>query len=402
MANAVLTSNVIAKEMLAVLENELVLAKSANRSIEEEFKGERKVGDTVTVRKPARFTVRDGRVASIQDVTEEGVPVTLDKQKGVDVSFTSKELLLNIQDFSKQVIQPSMASLANQIDLDGFLSIVPQIANQVGTPGTIPNTMKTYALAGAKMSQEAAPLDERSIIMDPMAQVELIDSQKGLFQSATQIKEQYEKGKMGTAAGFDFSMSQNGYIHQVGPLGGTPLINGVTAEGATQLVVDGFTAAAALRLKKGDVFTVDGVFAVNPQSRQTTGSLRQFVVTADVSSNASGQATIPVWPALNATGAKKTVTALPADNAQLTIAGASGAVSPTHLALHKNAIALVSAELPLPGGMDMASRATSKKTGLTIRFVRGYDIVNDQFISRADVLYGWAPLYKELACRIAG
>jgi hypothetical protein len=251
------------------------------------------------------------------------------------------------------------------------------------------------------MTHEAAPLDNRCAILDALSEVELIDAQKGLFQSASQIKEQYEKGRMGTAAGLDFSMSQNVPTHTVGPLGGTPLVNGASQTGAS-LVTDGWTAAAASRLKQGDVFTIANVYAVNPKTRQSTGQLRQFVVTADVSSDGSGNATIPISPSIVGplSPALQTVNALPADNAAITVLGAASAVSPTNLVYHKDAFALVTVDLPLPKGMDMAARASSKQVGLSIRFVRGYDITNDKFISRLDVLYGWKCVRPELACRV--
>lgn len=400
MANTVLTSDVIAKEALAVLENNLVFAKNVTRKYEKEWEtADRKIGDTVTVRKPARYLVRDGQTINVQEHKEEPVPVTLDKQKGVDVEFSSKELALDLDSFSKQVLQPQIAALANQIDLDGLM-LYNTVANAVGVPGTTTSDLETYLMAGVKLDNNAAPVDERrGIVLNPLTQAKTVNGLKGLFQSSTEIKSQYEKGKMGTAAGFDWAMSQNIPVHTVGPLGGTPAVNGAGQTGSS-LVTDGWTAAAGARLKKGDVFTIAGVFAVNPQSRLTTGELQQFVVTADVSSDASGNATIQIWPAIVATGAMQTVTAAPADGALLTVLGAAGTQTAVNLAYHEDAFTLVTADLPLPKGMDMASRASSKQVGLSIRFIRGYDITNDKFVSRLDVLYGWAALRPEHACRI--
>lgn len=401
MPNTLLSASTIAKESARLLENNLVFARGANRQYKKEFENDYQVGDTVQIKVPARYTVRDGATASVQDHVNDSVNVTLDKQKGVDVAFSSKELALSLPEFSKDVLAPQVAALANQIDLDGLL-LYKDIYNAVGVPGIIPSTIKTYAQAGAKMNNEGAPIDEnRSIVLDALAEVEIIDAQKGLFQSASQIKDQYEKGRMGTAAGFDWSMSQNVPVHTVGAWIGTPLVNGATAEGATSIVTDGWTGTVSGLLKQGDVITIAGVFAVNPQSRQTTNQLRQFVVTADVNASV-GAATISIFPAIVTTGAKKNVTALPADNAAITVLGAASINSPTHLAYHKDAFALVTAELPLPNGMDMASRVSSKQAGISIRFVRGYDITNDKFVSRLDVLYGWKTIRRELACRIQG
>lgn len=399
MANTLLTDEVIAKEALMLLENNIVFSRGVNRQYEKTFEGERKVGDTINVKKPSQYTVRSGAAVAIQDNVQETVPVVVDKQRGIDVEFTAKELALDLQDFSKEVLAPQIVTLANHVDYDG-LSLYKHVPNAVGTPGTIPNAMKTYALAGAKMNNEGAPLDgNRSIVMDALSEVELIDAQKGLFQSASQIKEQYEKGRMAQAAGFDFSMSQNINTHQVGAYVGTPLVNGATAEGAVQVVTDGWTGSVSGLLKQGDVVTFAGVYAVNPLTKQSTGQLRQFVITADVNSS-SGAATLGIFPAMIASGARKNITALPADNAAIVVMGAASTLSPTNLAYHKDAFTLVTVDLPLPKNMDMAARAASKKAGLSIRFVRGYDINSDKFISRIDILYGFKAIRPELACRI--
>lgn len=399
MANTLITSDMIAKEGMRLLKNNLTFTRGVNRKVEKEFNSDIETGDTVNVKLPAQYTVRSGATAQVQDHVAKKVPVTLDTQKGVDVNFSSKELALSMKKFSAEVLAPQIALLANEIDLDG-LKLYKKVANAVGTPGTIPSAIKTYASAGAKMDMEACPMDEqRNVVLDPLAQVEIIDSLKGLFQSSNQIKQQYERGKMGTAAGFDWSMSQNIATHLVGPYAGTPLVNGASQAGSS-IVADGFTGSA-LQLKQGDVITFAGVYAVNPISKQSTNQLRQFVVTADVTSSA-GAASIGIYPAIVTSGAYQNVTAAPADNAAITVLGAAGAVSPTHLAYHKDAFTLVTAELPLPNGMDMKSRETAEDLGLSLRFIRGYDITNDKFVSRFDVLYGWAALRPEWACRIQG
>jgi hypothetical protein len=404
MANTNLTISMVTKEALAVLENNLTFAKGVNREYDDSFAiSGAKIGDTLNVRKPARYIGRTGATLSVEDHTETSVPVVLDTQFGVDLNFTSKELTLSIDEFSDRIIKPAMAVVANKIDSAGLITAYQSTYNAVGTAGTIPTALKTYLQAGAKMDYEACPRDgQRSLVIDPSAQVEIVDSLKGLFQSSEQIKSQYEKGNMGLAGGFKWSMDQNVYAHTVGPLGGTPLVNGVPAQGATQLVTDGWTASAAARLKKGDVFTITNVYAVNPQSKVSTGQLRQFVVLSDVSSDGSGNATVQISPAIQSTGAFATVNALPADNAPITVMGAASTVTPQHLAYHKNAFTLVCADLLLPKGVDMAARVSDKQLGLSARMVRQYDINTDKFPCRFDILFGWKALYPELACRIYG
>lgn len=402
MPNTLLNPSMITKESLRILENNLTFTKGVNREYDDAFGIDgAKIGTTLNIRKPARYAGRTGTAIGIEDHTETQVPLVLNKQFGVDVSFTSQELSLNIDAFADRIIKPAMAKIANEIDKDG-LALYQEVYNTVGTPATVPSTFKVYLEAGAKMDYEGCPRDNmRSVVINPGAQVEIVDALKGLFHSSEKIADQYESGNMGLAGGFKFSMDQNVAVHTVGPLGGTPLVNGAAQVGAS-LVTDGWTAAAASRLKKGDVFTIAGVLAVNPMNGQSTGQLRQFVVTADVSSDGSGNATIPISPAIVATGPFKNVTAAPADNAAITVLGAANAVSPQHLAYHKDAFTLACADLLLPKGVDMASRAASKQLGISIRMVRQYAISTDTLPCRFDVLYGWKAIYPELACRIAG
>lgn len=403
MANSLLTISMMTREALRVLENNLTFAKGVNREYDDQFAiSGAKIGDTLNIRKPARYVGRTGAALSVEDHTETSVPLQLDTQFGVDVNFTTKEMSLSLDDFSKRVLKPAMATIANKIDLDG-LAQYKNIYNAVGTPGTTPSTLRVALDAGAKLDYEGAPRDGlRSLVIDPVAQASFVDGLKGLFQSSEQIKDQYESGNMGMTAGFKWSMDQNVNSHVVGPLGGTPAMNGATSSGATSIVTDGWTSAAASRLKKGDVFTIANVFAVNPQTRQSTGQLRQFVVTADVSSDGSGNATIPVSPAIISSGQFQTVNALPADNALLTVFGAANTVSPAGIAYHRDAFVLGCADLLLPQGVHNAARVSDKKLGLSIRMVQQYDINNDKMPCRLDVLYGWKTVYPELACRIQG
>lgn len=401
MANTLLTISMITREALRVLENNLTFTKYVRRDFDDSFgRAGAKIGTVLNIRKPARYAGRVGQGISIEDATETQVPLTLNTQRGVDIAFTSQDLALSVDDFSDRFIRPAIANVANNIDFDGLQQYL-NVYNTIGVPGTVPNALLTYLQVGQRLDEEAAPRDDlRSLVISPAMQATIIDTLKGLFQSATDIATQYESGKMGLSIGFKWSMDQNVGINTVGPLGGTPAVNGASQTG-NSLITNGWTAAAALRLKKGNVFTVAGVFAVNPQSKQSTGALRQFVATADVSSDAAGNATIPILPAITATGPFQTVTASPANGALLTILGAASTQSPQGMGFHKDAFALGSADLPLPGGVDMAARVSDKQLGLSIRLVRAYDINTDRFPTRIDILYGWTTLYSELACRVA-
>lgn len=394
----------ITREALAVLENNLTFTKHVRRDFDDQFgRSGAKIGTVLNVRKPPRYIGRTGTNLQVEDAQESSVPVALTTQAGVDISFTSADLGLSIDDFSKRFIRPAIANIANRIDYDG-LGLYTTVPNLVGTIGTVPNTLLTYLMAGVALDDNATPRDStRTVVINPLMQATIVDALKGLFQSSDKIANQYESGNMGLTAGFKFNMDQNVRVHQVGPLGGAPIVAGANQTGST-LNVSGFSASAALRLRKGDKFTMTGVNAINPQNRQDLGYLRTFTVTSDVNSDAAGAASIPIYPPLIPTSvtttANHTVTASPAAGAPLVINGTAGQKTPVGLAFHEDSFVLATADLPLPGGVDMASRASDKQLGLSIRLIRQYDINTDKWPCRLDVLYGWAALQPETACVI--
>jgi len=411
MADVLLTPQVITDEALRILHNNIVLTKKVSRQYDDSFaKSGSKIGQTLKIRKPVQFTVRSGSTASLQDVVETSQDLTVSTLKGIDWDFDDVDLAMTIDDFSSRYLRPAMARLASELDYSVYAGIYKSVANAVGTPGTVPSAALTFLQAGQKLDEFAAPRDDlRHMILNPAAQAATVDGLKGLFQSSDRIASQYERGMMGQGLGWNFWMSQNVPTHTVGPLGGTPLVNGASqgSAGANNaytaslaLVTDGWTAAAAARLKAGDVFTIANVFAVNPETKQSTGSLMQFVVQSDVSSDASGNATVTITPCPISGGAYQNVTALPADNAAITVLGAASTVSPVNIGFHKEAFTVVTADLELPKGTDMAAR--SQYDGVSLRFVRDFDITNNKRICRFDILYGFAALRPEWACRVQG
>ena len=407
MANTLLSISMITREALRILENNLTFTRQCNREYDDQFAvAGAKIGDTLNIRKPSRYTVRTGTTMTVQNHTDQSVALVLDTQAGCDISFTSKELTLSLDDFSKRVLEPQVAAVSNKIDFDG-LQLYKDVYNYRGTPGTIPNAILTYLEAGAFLSDEAAPTAMRRMCISPWMEATIVDALKGLFQSSTQIKEQYENGMMGRASGFDWYMDQNIATHTVGALGGTPLVNGANQTG-TSLITDGWSNSITNVLLKGDIIllgeALGNVNAVNPQSRVSTGQPRRFVVTANVNSDGSGNATIPISPAMTLTGAYQTVDALAANNEIITIFGHAslhaGTATPHGIAFHRDAFVLGCADLQLPGGVDKAARISSRHSGLSLRMVRAYDINNDAWPCRLDVLYGWKTVYPELAARI--
>lgn len=400
MANIILTPSIITKESLRVLENNLTLTMTANRKYDGKFAVEgAKIGDTLNIRKPPRFVVSRGQALSLQDVTETSVPLRLTEQFHVDFQFSSIDLALSIEMFSERYIRPAVAALANRIDVF-TASFYNQIYQAAGTPGTVPNTLMTYLLAGVELDNSATPRDGlRSVIINPLQQATIVDALKGLFQQASAIASQYSAGQMGTAAGFDWHMDQNMPTHTYGVYAGTPLVNGASQTGSS-LITDGWSSGAST-LNQGDIFTLAGVFSVNPQSRLSTGSLQKFVVTQTIS-DTTGNMTIAIAPAIVVSGAFQNVTGSAADNAAITVLGATGTVSPQGIAWHRDAFTLASADLPLPDGTDKAARVASKQLGLSIRMIRDYIIETDQWPTRLDLLCGGLLVRPELASRVQG
>jgi hypothetical protein len=389
MSNSLLTPTVIAKEALMMLENNMVLGNLVHRDYKKEFA---KIGSTVTIRKPVKFSLRTGATASIQDVTEQSTTLTINNQAGVDWNFNSTDLTLTIEDYSERYIQPAMNVIANKIDQD-IAALYKDVYQAVGTAGTTPSTFAVLGSAAQKLDEAACPADMRRLVLNPAAHWSLADGLKGLY--STKIVDQVvTKGFLDTKANFDIYGDQNIYAHTKGTATGTPLVNGANQTGSS-LITDGWSNSIAA-LKQGDVFTIAGVNSINPVSKQSTGNLQQFTATADASSDGSGNCTVSISPALTLTGPYQTVSALAADNAAITVTASHAA----NLAFHKNAFALVTVPLIIPDSANWSARESFNN--ISVRIIKDYDIVNDREICRLDVLYGVKTLYPELACRLLG
>src|SRR5215469_6838308 len=233
LANTLLTISMITREALRVLENNLRFTKYVRRDFDDSFgRAGAKIGTVLNIRKPPRYVGRVGQGLQIEDATETSVPLVLNTQRGVDIAFTSQDLALSIDDFSDRFVKPAIANVANFIDFDGMGQYL-NVFNEVGTPGTVPNALLTYLQAGQRLDEEATPRDNaRALVISPAMQASIVDALKGLFQSSTDIAEQYEKGTMGMAIGFKWSMDQNTRTQQVGiTAGSTPVVNAANQTG---------------------------------------------------------------------------------------------------------------------------------------------------------------------------
>lgn len=448
MSNNLLTISYITNEGLVVLENELVFADGVDKQYSQEFAiNGAKIGAVCNVRRPPRYIGTFGPALNVEDTNETYIPVPLNYQFHVDVQFTTADMLLSMDLFRTRVLQPIMATVANRVDSDGLYFAYQQTAQAVGTFGTPASSFLTYALANAQLVSEAVPAGPRRVCLDPITQAYAVDGIKGLFNPQIQISDAYRKGMINKqTAGFDWYTDQNVVSFTTGAGGGTPTLTatthtGIISTGWSQqgfIETEGWTAAAAARVKVGDIIQIAGVYPVNPQNRTRYGNtLKQFVVlppggytqnpvgtatpglqfaaatltsgtfdasTGVYSSTAGGALSIMIGEVAITGGQFQNCTAPSSTTAALTINGGAAAstVSPQSIAYHKTAFAMASADLPLPRGVQDAARASDSDIGMSMRMVTQYTINNDALPTRVDILYGWASLYRNSAVRVLG
>ncbi len=402
MSHSILTIDMITRKALEILENNLVITRNVNRQYDDSFAVEgAKIGSTLRIRLPDRALVTDGAALQVQDDNEQFTTLTVASQKHIGVNFTSAELTMQLDDFAERVLKPRISQLASSIDADvanSFLSI----GNSVGTPGTTPATSLVLLQAQQKLNEAAAVMSPRYATVNPAANAGLVEGMKGLFNPTDTISKQFKNGMMGTGVlGFDeINMSQSIKQFTTGSRGatGATLSASVSTQGATTIAITGGGNAGTVKI--GDVFTVADCFAVNPQTRESTGSLFQFVATANVTLGSSGEGNITVAPIYTSDNALATVNSFPASGKAVVFVGAASSQYAQNLVYHKDAITFATADLLLPQGVDMAARAVHN--GISLRVVRQYDINNDRMPCRIDVLYGFNTIRPQMACRIWG
>lgn len=402
--NSLITPSIIAKEALMQLENNLVMGQLVHRDYSKEFT---KVGSTISIRKPVKFRSSTGATRVSSDVIEGTVPLTIDTQRHVSWDFLSSDLTLTVEDYSERYIKPAMIELAQQVEssLMGLYSTVPM---WTGTAGTTPSTFLVLGGARQKLIEHAVTPDTLNAVLNPAAALNVANDLKTLF-TPQKTMTALERVKIGRYAGFETYESASIVNHTVGAYAGTPLVNGAnqhsnaTPQANSQsLITDGWSNSVTGVLRAGDVITIAGVFDINPKTYQSLGYLKQFVVTTTADSGAStGPATLTIAPAIVATGPYQNVTAAPADNAAITVVtGTASTAYAQNLCFHKNAFALVMADLDMPDGA--AFKARERANNMSVRVVKDYDIDADRDIIRLDILYGVKTIYPELAVRLTG
>ena len=399
MANSILTIDMITRKALEILENNLVLTRNVNRQYDDSFAVEgAKIGSTLRIRLPDRALVTDGAALQVQDDNEQFTTLSVASQKHIGVNFTSAELTMQLDDFAERVLKPRISQLASSIDAD-VANAYKTIGQSVGTPGTTPSTSLVLLQAQQKLNESAAVMSPRYATVNPAANAGLVEGMKGLFNPTDTISKQFKNGMMGTGVlGYDeINMSQSIKQHTTGTRAATGNTTGaaVTTEGSSTLTL---TVGSGELIAVGDVFTIADCYAVNPQTRESTGSLFQFVALA--SSTSTTTATVTVAPMYSASHALATMLTLPANSKAVVFVGTASTQYPQNLIYHKDAITFATADLLLPQGVDMAAR--SVHNGISLRVVRQYDINNDRLPCRIDVLYGFSTIRPAMACRMWG
>ena len=409
MANSLVTPTWYTKEVARILVNNLKFAANVNRSYDDAYvQAGAKVGYTVNARLPQRFAVTEGQALQTQGINDQYAPITLTHQKNVAYSWSTASMTQEIEMVRERYVKPAATALANVIDYDGLNTVFTDVYQSVGTPGVTPSSNLTYLQAGAKLTNSAVPSDGRVAVLDPTSMVTLANANLALFNPSAQISEQYREGQFASRALGVSEWYEDANVAKFTTgsyTTSTPLINGASQTGSS-LVTDGWASSAAT-LNKGDIFTIAGVYAVNPVSYSSTGALQQFVVTATTTSSGVDMAALPISPAIITSGQLQTVTASPANDAAITVVGAGAStmtatVTSQSLLYHPDAFALVMADLHRPQSGAEATVVRSKELGVSIRMVQQYQIGTDSEPTRLDVLYGWATLRPTLAVRVQG
>lgn len=411
MANTLATPDWVTKQVARGFLNNLKFAANVNRTYDSQYKQSgARVGNTVQARLPQRFQATDGQALQLQALFDSTVPITLTNQKNVAFGYSSAQATTELDSINERYVQPAAEVLANAADVLAFEDVYRDVYSSVGTPGTTPSATLTYLQAGVKLDDLATPQDMRCVVVDPLAMATIANTSSTLFNPSATISENYRKGQFAREQlGFEsWYSSQNVPRHTTGTFGAsTPLVNGASQTGAS-LITDGW-ASGDTSLKKGDIFTVAAVYSVNPSSYVSTGRLQQFAVTADIS-DTTGDMTVAITPSIITSGALQTVSNSPANDAVITVLGATSAsggtlattVSPQGMAFHKDAFAFVMADLIRPGAGARSTTVRSRQWGISIRMTEQYQIATDQNPSRLDILIGAATIQARLAGRVWG
>jgi hypothetical protein len=401
MPNTILTPTAVTRKALMVFHQKASFLGAVTRSYDDSFAQEgAKIGDTLKIRLPNQYKSFTGldQTANFQDTTEASVDLKITTVRSIPLKFTDLDLTLSLDDFSARILEPAMAQLAADTEADMYNSVYADVYQQVGTAGTIPNTLKILNQARAKMTDSLVPSSDRTVILNTDAQVEIVDAVKGLFQDSSRVAAQYRDGIMGTTAGFgDIYESTLIPVHTNGTATGAHTVTGAPTEGTSVINI---TGTAAQTLARGTVFTIANVFSVHPETKTSTGKLQQFVVQALATAVAGAYTAVSVSPAFiaSATNPRQNINALPAGAAVVTLVGAASTSYAQNLAFHKSAFVFATADLQVPKGAAFAGR--DSMDGVSMRIWKDWDIRTGIQYTRADIAYGYKTVRAQAASRI--
>lgn len=442
--NTLLTIDMITYEALIVLKNSLAFGNRCLRQFDGQFGNEgAKIGDTLRVRKPIRVTTTTGPAPAAQNTTETFVPVASQTQRNVELSYTTKDTSLALDDFSDRVIKPIMEQLASDMDTDGTAIVASgyNLANtnnyggqyggnyagffNLATPGAISATLGPKAWTGvdlgsgagaantagqpfydarARLTEQAAPQADRYCVLSPAAMAATIPNLFALFNPSKDVSDMFNNGVIGTFAGAKFYESQSTNLFTSGTVQANANVNvaiNPVSTGFGNSTIQLGRVGNALTVANGDQFVINGLQAVNPLTRLGTGKLQVFTTVIGGTSDATGNLNITVYPPIQNTGQYQTVTANVALGANVVFQGSNNTTTSVNFMYQKNAIAMVVANLADVGGLGAKCvNVTDEDNGMSLRYVEQYSATTDQIIQRLDVLYGWAVVRPELGCRI--
>lgn len=395
MANTLLTPTMVTRKALMILHQKLAFVGTIERQYDDSFANDgAKIGTTLQIRLPSKFTSSTGATVTAQDTTQTSTALTVGTQRNVAMNFLTSELTLSMDDFSDRVIDPAMAVIAAGVENDAF-AMALDVYQQVGTPGTIPSALLTYLQAMARLDNSLAPKTQRCLQIPPLDAATIVDALKGLFQDSQQISKQYREGIMGRTSGFDW---YNNTLTSRFTNGNKVAAVTVSGAGQTGSSITFGGVAGADTFKKGEVFTMAGCNEVHPETKVDTGRLQKFVVTADTTSGGATVA-VPISPAIVVTGPTQNVSASPTNGGAVVFDGTGSLQYGLSLAYFKQAFAIAFADLYMPKGLDFGSREVMD--GISLRIIRDYAVLTDLIVTRVDVLYGTKTIRPELACRVA-
>jgi hypothetical protein len=403
MANTFVTPTWVMREVARIAVNNLKFAGRITRYGEEKFRaGGAKVGDTVSARLPQRFTTTYGQAFQAQAINDQTVPVTITDQINIGTSYSTFDATLTIQDAKTRYAKPAGEQLANTLDYLGLSRLYQDVYFSVGTPGTTPTDNETDLDAGTVLTDAACPMDGRIAVLNPRGMAKLSNANQALFNPSRFQSENFRSGQFaGDALGIsEWFQDQNVARFTVSTYGGTPLVKGASQTGSS-LITDGWTSGGTT-LNKGQVFTIDGVYQVNPQNYQSTGRLQQFVVTQTIS-DTTGDITMSISPSIITSGQLQTVDSSPANNAAINVVGTSATANAAQsLVFHPEAFIMAMAPLDadLPGAR--VTQVTDSQMGVSFRHVEQYNGLSDQKINRIDGIVGFKTFRADWACRVQG